>query len=29
LFTHGSKKTPLSGHFLTPKVAIFSAPYMY
>ena len=27
LFTHGSKKTPLSGHFLTPKVAIFSAPY--
>ena len=27
LFTHGSKKTPLSGHFLSPKVAIFSAPY--
>ena len=26
LFTHGSKKTPLSGHFLSPKVAIFSAP---
>ena len=25
-FTHGPKKTPLSGNFWTPKVTIFSYP---